>query len=120
MQADLAVGGEFNLRQRGFRARTEVLLHAGKTDAIALARMRQFKFELLLRPIHPQRMHLCLLQNFVDADRAGRHRALSVFHARAQRVLQAEVDRINAKLFGDFIDHHLGGRHALQRAVASR
>jgi hypothetical protein len=53
LQADLAVGAEFDLRERGFRARAEVLLHTRKTDAITGARMRGFELGLTLRAIHP-------------------------------------------------------------------
>lgn len=65
-------------------------------------------------------MILGFLQHFVDPDRAGRNRALGVFHAGAQRILQAEIDGVETEFFRHLVDHHFSRRHALQRAVAAR
>ncbi len=120
MQHDGAVGMHLHLGERGFGAGAEVLLHAGEAHAVAPSRMAGFEIGLLLRAVGPQRMDLGRLQYLIHADGAGGDRALRVLHARAQRVFQAELDRVELELLGEFVDHHLGGRHALQRAVAAR
>ncbi|MNI58204.1 hypothetical protein D3C73_1133050 [compost metagenome] len=55
----------------------------------------------------------------MQAQGTGRHRTLGVLHARTQGVLAAQFDGIDTQAIGDFVDHHLGRRHALQGAVAT-
>ncbi|EDT01222.1 hypothetical protein BamIOP4010DRAFT_5269 [Burkholderia ambifaria IOP40-10] len=119
MQRHLAVLVEFDLRERCLGARAEILLHAREADAVALAGVRGLEFGLARRATRPQRMLLRAFQHVLHAQRAGGNRALRVLHPRAQRVAQAEIDRVEVQLRGDFVDGHLGRGHALQRAVAA-
>jgi hypothetical protein len=120
MQGDAAVFAQLHPGERGFRPGAEVFLHAAEADAIALAGMAALKLGLAFGALEPYLMLRRLFQHFIGADRTGRDRPLGVFHAGFQHVAQAELDRVNLQLGGQLIHHHLGGGHALQRAVTAR
>jgi hypothetical protein len=65
-------------------------------------------------------MGACRLQHRLRPLCAVRDRTLGVLHPGLQHVAQAELDRIEAELAGDLVDHQFGRRQGFQRAVAAR
>ncbi|CAH0646197.1 hypothetical protein PSNVIR_00477 [Pseudomonas sp. Nvir] len=118
-QADAPVAAELDAGHRRFRARPEVFLADGETHAVPVILVLGIHLLLACVTVAPPVVHGGLVENFVQAQGAGRHRALGVLHARLQRVGTAQIDGIHAQAAGDFIDHHFSRRHALQGAIAA-
>src|SRR5690606_2612635 len=120
VQADAALRVDLDAREGRFGARPEIFLHTGEADAVALAGVLGLVAGLLLGAPGPHRVGGRLAQDLVGPHGASRYRALGVLHAGLQYIAQAELDGVEPKFGGDFVDHHFGGRHALQGAVAAR
>ncbi len=118
-QADAAIGVELDTGHRRLGACAEVLLADGEADAVPVVRVLGVHLLLACIAVAPPLVHSGLVEDFVQAQGAGRDRTLGVLHARFQRVGAAQVDGIDPQAAGDLIHHHLGGRHALQGAVTA-
>ncbi|MNG91921.1 hypothetical protein D3C79_508390 [compost metagenome] len=118
-QADAPVAAELDAGHGGFGAGAEVFLTDGKAHTIPVVRVLGVHLLLARVAVAPPVVHGGLVENLVQAQGAGRDRALGVLHARLQRVGAAQVDGIDAQAPGDLIHHHFGGGHGLQGAVAA-
>ena len=118
-QADTTVSAEFDTGHRRFGTGAEVFLADGETNAIPVIRVCGFALLLDRVAVFPHVVRSGLVENFVQAQRTGRDRALGVLHARTQCVLAPQLNGIHTQAPGDFVDHHFGRRHALQGAVAT-
>ncbi|MNI28970.1 hypothetical protein D3C73_827750 [compost metagenome] len=119
MQHDAPIFPQLDASERGLGPGAEVFLHAAKAYAIAFARVPALKLRLPLGTLQPHLMLRCLFQHFIGTNGPGRDSALGIFHAGFEYVAQTELDRVDLQLGSQFIHHHLGSGHALQRAVAT-
>ena len=116
---DAALGRDLKLRDRGFRARAEVLLHGTEAYAVAQAGVGGLEVGLALGALGPHRVLGGHVEDLADAQMTRGRGALGVLHAALEHIAPAQLDGVQADLLGDLIDQHLGIGHGLHRAVAA-